>query len=109
MLFTVNVLTNTILNRFETELPFISLSNCISLNESRGNISLVGTKCGVAHIPYLRPICAGCATKNVRMVAPRWVKRRLRVRLLLKIGVGRLQTGVVFVMQHLSYLKVLNY
>ena len=56
MLFTVNV---TILNRFKTELPFIYLSNCISLSESRGNISLVGAKCDAAHIPYLRPICVG--------------------------------------------------
>ena len=54
ILFTVNV---TILNRFTTELPFIYLSNCISLSESRGNISLVGAKCGADHIPYLRPIC----------------------------------------------------
>ena len=70
LLFTVNV---TILNRFATELPFIYLSNCISLSESRGNISLVGSKCGADHIPYLRPtyvyMLCGCATKHVRMVA----------------------------------------
>ena len=96
MLFTVNV---TILNRFKTELPFIYLSICISLSESRGNISLVGAKCDAAHIPYLRPICVGTCF----VAAPqnmygwwRWVKSRLRVRLLLKVGVGRLQTGVFF-------------
>ena len=86
----------TILNRFKTEMPFIYLSNCISLSESRDNISLVGAKCGAAHIPYLRHIpYLWLCHKACRW---RWVKRRFRVRLLLKVGVGRLHTGVFFLL-----------
>ena len=97
MLFTVNV---TILNRFVTEFPFIYLSNCFSLSESRGNISLFGAKCGAAHIPYLCPICVHTCFVAVpqSMCGFRCWVRRLRVRLLLKVGVGRLQTGVFFVL-----------
>ena len=77
-----------------------------SSNGSLDAHQISNEKALVFYLLDLRPTSSGWCHQHYWWW--RWATRRLRARLLSKVGVGRLQTDVFFVLRHSSYLHVVN-